>query len=595
MWLIYSDRKRNKNIQRKDMIKYEIEERDGFLVMEDLPYNCIFNKARTGCGGTSIALNNDESYVIAVPTTELIVNKCSSNHGCFGLYGNFTPKLKRELFDYIQQHECRKILCTYDKIPKLLTLVNGKDYRLLVDEYHNLLKQYSFRDKAIDGVLDNFKVFKSFCFMSATPIEAELKPNVLDGVTEYIADWKEPLQICILPYQTNKPYQFAANVISKYKLQGYLEVNGHKSQEAYFFLNSVQEIAHIIQQCGLTNDNCRVICANTSHNQKKLGEIKISDSLSPVRMFNFITCKSFEGADFFSETGLCFVISNVYKQHTLASIDIDIPQIAGRIRNKENPLRNTVFHIFNTKKDDMFADYEEVKNETFRQLGIAEERVKAYNAFSADAKKQQAKEVKDSLYIRYNNGMFEVNDRAVNYILYEYKLMHQIYQSKENVADAYTNASFNYGNIQWEKLSSNEIGKFGKRIAFAEIAQKYYDLQYSFDNSRAEIERQYPFIREAFQLLGFQEIRRLRSKKAVEEALLQAKLANKPNRSEMFRLLSPVIEIGKFYLTAELQAICEQFHLSKIKELNEWYNIKSGTKRINGTPRSGYWIKSLIA
>lgn len=156
------------------------------MVDSDLPHNCIFNKARTGCGGTSIALNNGENYVVAVPTTELIINKCSSNDRCFGLYGNFTPKLKKELSDYIQQHECRKIICTYDKLPKLLALVDGKDYRLLVDEYHNFLKQYSFRDKAIDGVLDNFKAFKSFCFMSATPIETDLKPNVLDGVTEYV-------------------------------------------------------------------------------------------------------------------------------------------------------------------------------------------------------------------------------------------------------------------------------------------------------------------------------------------------------------------------------------------------------------------------
>lgn len=196
--------------------------------------------------------------------------------------------------------------------------------------------------------------------------------------------------------------------------------------------------------------------------------------------------------------------------------------------------------------------------------------------------------------IPYIYGMFEVNDRAVNYILYEYKLMHQIYQSKENVADAYAHAGFNYGNIRWEKLPNEEIGKLGRRIAFAEIAQRYYDLQYSFDNGRAEIERQYPFIREAFQLLGFQEIRRLRSRKAVEEALLQAKLADKPSRSEMFGLLSQVIEIGRFYLTADLRAICEQFHLSKIKDLREWYNIKSGTKRINGVPRNGYWIRSLI-
>lgn len=576
------------------MIRLNINERDGYMADSDLPHNCIFNKARTGCGATTIAIRNNENYVIAVPTTELIVNKCNSEKGLFGLYGNFTISLKNRLEEHIRTAKPIKIMCTYDKLPKLLEHINANDCRLLVDEYHNLLKQYSFRDRAIDGVLDNFKAFKSFCFMSATPIEADLKPNVLDGVEEYVADWKEPLSICVLPYQTNKPYQFAANIIDKYKLQGYLEVNGHKSREAYFFLNSVQEIAHIIQQCGLTNDNCRVICANTGQNQKKLGEMKISDSVSPARTFNFITCKSFEGADFFSDTGLCFVISNVYKKQTLASMDIDIPQIAGRIRNRNNPLRHTVFHIFNAKKDDMFASYEEVKKETFAQLEVAEERVKAYNTFSTEAKKQQAKEVKDSLYIRYNNGMFEVNDRAVNYILYEYKLMHQIYQSKEDVADAYAHAGFNYGNIQWKRLPGNEIGKLGRRVAFAEIAQRYYDLQYSFDNSRAEIERQYPFIREAFQLLGFQEIRRLRSRKAVEEALLQAKLANKPSHSEMLKQLSQEIEIGRFYQTAELLEICEKFHLSKIKELKEWYNIKSGTKRINGIPRSGYWIRSLI-
>ena len=48
---------------------------DGFLHIEDLPHNCIFNKVVTGCGGTTVVLRNSEDYVIAVPTTELIINK----------------------------------------------------------------------------------------------------------------------------------------------------------------------------------------------------------------------------------------------------------------------------------------------------------------------------------------------------------------------------------------------------------------------------------------------------------------------------------------------------------------------------------------
>ena len=49
------------------MKKLEIQEHNGFLDLEDLPHNCIFNKVVTGCGGTTIALKNGENYVIAVP------------------------------------------------------------------------------------------------------------------------------------------------------------------------------------------------------------------------------------------------------------------------------------------------------------------------------------------------------------------------------------------------------------------------------------------------------------------------------------------------------------------------------------------------
>ena len=47
--------------------KLDIQEKDGFLIMKDFPMNCIFNKVKTGCGATTIALTNNENYIIAVP------------------------------------------------------------------------------------------------------------------------------------------------------------------------------------------------------------------------------------------------------------------------------------------------------------------------------------------------------------------------------------------------------------------------------------------------------------------------------------------------------------------------------------------------
>lgn len=571
------------------MKKIDIKEKDGYMTINDLPHNCIFNKVRTGCGGTSIALGNEENYVIAVPTTELIVNKLNSTENLFGFYGNYTPILKKDLISYTEKKGVKKIMCTYDKLPLLVELINTMEYRLLVDEYHNLLKQYSFRGDAINGVLDNFRKFKSFCFMSATTIDVEFKPAVLNDVPEYVADWKEVQNLYITPIKTNKPYQLAKNFIDRYLLQGYLKVGEHKSYEAFFFINSVKSIASIIKKCGLTNENCRVICA--ADNKEKLGDIEISNSLSPNKMFTFITSKSFEGADFFSETGLCFVISETNVKHTITSIDLDIPQIAGRIRNKENPFKNKVIHIFNTKADDSYISYEEYREAQLKEMEIAKERVAMFNQLSAEAKKQQAKETKDSTYIRYVNGQFEINDRMIKYKLFAYKLIYHIYSTEDGIKQAYDKEGFSSKKIAWHHIKNEDIKKYCKSESFLETFKRYDALQFSFDNARAMIEQKYPFITEAKRILGSKEICRLRTITAVKEALRVAKLANKPNHNEMFKLLKPEIQIGKFYLKSEMDEICEKFGL-KIKDLKEWYEIKNTTKWIDKKSQYGYIIMS---
>lgn len=241
-------------------MKMDFETKDGFLVMNDLPHDCIFNKVKTGCGATTIAIKNAENYVIAVPTTEIIENKCypieqsdkwsaqskkaglSPVRNLFGLYGNFTKALKDKLKEYLKGEGTKKIICTYNKIPKLIELINPKDFHLLVDEYHHFLKSYLFRDKAINGVLEHFRDFKSFCFMSATPIPEDFQPVEFEDIEYKEVDWKDVETIQVLPYHTNKPYMIVTKIIKAYQENGFIEVDGQKSKEAYFFVNSVTEI-----------------------------------------------------------------------------------------------------------------------------------------------------------------------------------------------------------------------------------------------------------------------------------------------------------------------------------------------------------------
>ena len=133
----------------------KIESTDGFLQLPDLPHNCIFNKVVTGCGGTTVALTNEENYIIVVPTKELVVNKLGSIiagrskiRNLFGLFGKFDNSLKSKFKKYLKEDGIKKIICTYDKLPFLDKYLNPQDFRLLVDEYHCLLKAYSLQAAA---------------------------------------------------------------------------------------------------------------------------------------------------------------------------------------------------------------------------------------------------------------------------------------------------------------------------------------------------------------------------------------------------------------------------------------------------------------
>lgn len=600
------------------MEKLKIQVKGNYLKMQDLPHDCIFNKVVTGCGGTTIALTNTENYVIAVPTTELIENKCyppkddngnnivwetsvkkaglSPVRNLFGLYGIFTPLLKKELKDYLSKGGVKKIMCTYDKIPALISMIVPTEYRLLVDEYHNLIKIYSYRKDAVEGVLDNFNKFKSFCFMSATPIDTAFKPNILQEVKEYVADWEKTEPLMIMPHKTNKPYMLAANIIATYQRQGYIEKGTLKSYEAYFFINSVEEIKKILAQTSLTNEDCRIICANENRNRKKLGEFKISTSTDAPKKFNFITSKSFEGVDFYSETGICYVVSNVYNKHTLLSIDMDIPQIAGRIRNAYNPFRNLVVHIFNTRPTDLFGSYEDVKAETEKDFEYAKERAALFNQLSKGAKQQQIKELSKLSYLKYNKEKdeFAVNDMAIKIELFNYKLMNYIYNSSKALINEYEKAGMQHTQIKWIEID-NFIKKAVTKPTFLEVFEIYVSMQYSLDfEAKQAIEQEYPFIRDALAQLGVEQVRKLRSEKKVIKALEKSKKANSNVDMQILQQLKSQFNVDDFVLAKALRSIAKQFGLKKATDLSKWLKLREDTKRIEGKACKIYWIDAFL-
>ena len=597
------------------MSELKINSNNGFLQMEDLPQNCIFNKVVTGCGGTTIVLFNERDYIISVPTTELITNKTGlteagvtiikspdgiKTQSVFGLFGEFTYGVQKELKQYVASPGTKKILCTYDKVRQLIRFIEPQQYQILIDEYHQLLKACSYRSPAIIGVLENFRKFKSFCFLSATPISPDFAPCVLDGIEQIDAVWENTDTLIVKLEQTNNPYVKAANIINEYKTNGYLEINGKRSYEAFFFINSVTDIAAILKHCNLSNDEVKIVCASEDKNKAKLSGYTISNSRDANKKFTFITSKSFEGADYFSDTGLCFVVSNSRNKNTLLDISTDIYQIAGRIRTETNPFRNTLVHIFNTtgkRKLNLDISYDDFKLSIQNQVELATKLIKTVNEAS-NGKGIADKMFKSEYIMKDDNGNYILNDMLPKLELMNYKIEKQIYQTGVQLKKNYNTNGILTTEIDYEKLE-NTIDKASKKMPFKEAYLKYSELRKSLDfgNSAAEIAAIHPLVVDAYNKLGDDKVRKLRYiKEAIKRELINID-KSKSQDEKIAAMVKQAIEYPCRMTCQELIKIIDKAYKTvgietkaKAADITNWFDCKKTSVRIKGVPTAVYDI-----
>ena len=84
-----------------------------------LPEGFIIDKGKVGCGGTSVALDNDVDTIICVPFVELVNNKVAQyGDRVIGVHGESPAYLIK---DYLENCKGpKKIICTYDSLLKTI-------------------------------------------------------------------------------------------------------------------------------------------------------------------------------------------------------------------------------------------------------------------------------------------------------------------------------------------------------------------------------------------------------------------------------------------------------------------------------------------
>lgn len=152
-----------RNIYVKKGIEY-LTEWNGF----ELPHG-ILNKNVTGCGATSLALEDRHKTLLLCPRVNLVVNKHSQYRETTFMVNGDVKNV--EIEEYIESAELPKIIATYDAAERIAGMIEDKsEWRVVVDEYQYLLIDSAFKAQVENSLLDSIRSFPYVTYLSATPI-----------------------------------------------------------------------------------------------------------------------------------------------------------------------------------------------------------------------------------------------------------------------------------------------------------------------------------------------------------------------------------------------------------------------------------------
>ncbi|POU21709.1 hypothetical protein C3420_11310 [Acinetobacter sp. ACNIH3] len=577
-------------------------------LIKDFPDNCYVNKQITGCGGTTLVLRNAVNYVVLVPYINLLKSKVADNQDIVDLIGVYGETDSEEITAYLESGaEPKKIVCTYDSLPKLLRTkgFNPKAFKLLVDEAHTLVNLGSFKAATCEFVLQNYTKFASYVFLTATPTKREYFPEALINVPLCTIQWDDVrnVKFNLQNIEQGIGLNNALFGLCYDYLMRKIEGNAH------IFYNSVSEIASVLNKLKEVVDketgknlfdpnDIRVVCSKSGTNQKtfnsRLGTkwASIADITDPVRKINLYTSTAFEGADVLDEEGQTYIIINGVRDATKVDFHVLVPQIVGRIRNTKynehiNLLVANLPEAASCTKDEWMSTVtKRIQNSRDVLHDIRESKM------SEASKTQLIKAAEEDKYTFKNEqGELYVSDVALKAELQAYEALEATYVVRvvegAEISDEGYSASF-------RSLLTDE----SKHVPFAHKpkgiskfltghSQCFYETMKEYCEARDEqneklyklVDAKDDYFKTAYDTLKHETIRKLEYRKPAIERAMKIHDTKNENATEIPTLLN--LKKDQVYLRADIKAKIQDIYdklaipdKAKATDITKWYEVK---------------------
>ncbi len=292
-------------------------------------------------------------------------------------------KLKREIREYTYRcaikHVTPKILVTYDSFRHVKDALGDviKSYQVVVDEFQSIFIDARFKSDTEIELLHQLRGLEKVCYVSATPMldkYLDMLPEFCD-LPYYELDWSTEDPERVIKPKLDIKFVRSLNEEAKAVIHSYQEGKFDtrlgkdgtiESKEAVIFMNSVSSICQAIRTNKLHLEDCNILCAQTDANEDKVRkafndvlkketeELKTHPKVpkeekvigeipkrgATHKMFTFCTRTVYLGADFYSTNARTFIFSDSNIDCLSVDISMDLEQILGRQRLKENPWKN---------------------------------------------------------------------------------------------------------------------------------------------------------------------------------------------------------------------------------------------------------------
>nr|UWG86790.1 MAG: U3 small nucleolar RNA-associated SSU processome protein 25 [Bacteriophage sp.] len=629
------------------------------------PVKCIINKQLPGCGFTEYCLRGPENVILCSPRKMLLENKKDQHgrdvylvvnelekeltvdkdlnkvdktrsqvfidtlkevvHGKDTVYNRLMNEIKDYLNErkYLGDKPC-KILVTYDSYRIVKDILESlgifQSFYTVIDEFQTILHDSKFKSNTELEFLDILKQSHSALFVSATPMLEEYL-NMLDefdGLPYINMDWasqdptrvlKPALKVLSMKSVGTK----LPEIIQSYKSGNFEKairiINGYPreiiSDEAVFYVNSVNHIVSIIKKCDLQPEEVNILCSNTPENlkkiQRKLGK-KFTIGKIPLKgvkpkMFTFCTRTVYLGADFNSLCARSFIFSDSNIDSLAVDISEDLPQILGRQRLFENPWKNEATFYYRSTCDYRKVSQEEFDKELERKKKSTNNLLRSFESAPDDAKHDLAERYQTLARTQnYKDDYIAVNEHQRSNlvpVLNNLVLVNEIRAFKIqqiDYKDRFTVFSTIYNTLSPDDIVNQEVSRFLEQYQkFGTFKSKLkYLCEYSFNDAMTNIILdqigEHDNIKSYYLALGPEKLRALGYNKTyIEKELGIVTFSQELLESNIYS----EFKVGDKITLADIKSRLEVLYKSinydatpKAKDLENYFNVKESSARV---------------